>query len=161
MTTTVFLAILALGEAPGIKGEFRQAELGQPTKPLSVAVQVGRKTMLLFGLTFNSKEEAEAVKKWLNDNYRHKQPPKVLPYKIVVEGSKPSEYAVIPRGGQKVPIQHWMNAPGTMAKGILYDPDGRNLNAEFIRKGMARTKEKRFEDDQEEAKKNKVGIWAK
>jgi hypothetical protein len=161
MFTILCLATFALGDVPGIKGEFGQAEVTQLKNVPAVTVQVGRKTMLLFGLSFDSKGEAEVVKKWLNDNYRREKAASMLSYKIIVEASKPSAHVVTPRGGSSIPIDHLMAGPGTMAKGILYDQEGRNLNAEIIKKGMARTKEKRFEAEEDEARKAKIGVWAK
>lgn len=161
MFSIICLAMLSFGEVPGIKGELGQIEVTQLANAPAIVVQVGRKTMVLYGLSFQSKDEAEAVKRWLNENCRGKQSSKLPSYKILVEGSKPSAYVATPRGGSGVPIDHWMAGAGTMAKGILYDPEGHNLNTEIIKKGMARTKEKRFEAEQDEAKKAKIGLWAK
>lgn len=161
MLSVICLAMLATGGVPGTKGELGKVEVTQLANAPAVAVQVGRQTMLLFGLSFDSKAEAEVVKKWLNDNYRRKQASSMLSYTVIVRASKPSAHVVTPRGGSSVPIGHWMAAPGTMAKGILYDLEGHNLNAEIIKKGMARTKEKRFEAEQDEAQKAKLGVWAK
>ena len=159
--TTILLALFACGQTPGTRGEFAGAELCPQAKPVAVQAQVGGKTMALFGLAFESKEEAQAAGKWLNDNYAHKRPPKLLAYKIVVEGVKPSAYAANTTGGRGIPLKNFMNRPGTMAKGILYDTDGKDLNAEIIKHGLARTEEKRYEDAQDEAEKKKLGVWAR
>lgn len=159
--TTILLALLACGQTPGTRGEFAGAELCSQARPVAVQVRVESKTMALFGLSFESKDEAQAAIKWLNDNYAHKRPAKLLAYKIVGEGSKPSAYVANTTGGRGIPLGSFMNRPGTMAKGILYDVDGKDLNAELITRGLARTHEKRYEDAQDEAQKKKAGVWAR